>query len=434
LTRNRQSFLENYGEETAAKRHEGRPREAEQIEREKEDRLAKLNQEEKEVTELRRTFLDRQTRLNQMEDSYHSLRGIRVVVNALVWAQGYPVSVSALDRFLEGAGGRQMQWFQAAGDARDQTWAGLFRDADENGIMEFAPPDVPLRAGRWTPELNFIGWQVGLAAPVPDLPAGTTIRIGLQWREPHDAEFWADAGDPYRLPLARLSLLFLRQRDPTGTHLPTDALEVVGRSVSVPQRLENQADAATYWQEFEVKLPVTGRYAVRIEGRMPQGNRPPGSASVPAIERGWELYPRISLDAISSTSGRPVFIDYLSDYGSLGMPADSGGAITVGAASLDGRPDLLSNRGAPLGRQLMRKPNAYGPVSVGGAGSMGARFEGSSVAASYLAGAAAALLSAGLPPPAIERILNSQPAFLLRLPPPNEVQNKIRNPKLEIRK
>src|SRR5262249_20399710 len=151
----------------------------------------------------------------------------------------------------------------------------LFRDADDNGIMEFAAPDIPLHAGRWTAELNFIGWQAGSAAPTPDLPAGTTMRIGLQWREPHDAEFSADPPDPYRLPLARLSLLFLRQRDPTGRQLPTDALEVVGRSTSVPQRLENEPDAATYWQEVEVKIPVAGRYAIRIEGRLPRGNRPP---------------------------------------------------------------------------------------------------------------------------------------------------------------
>jgi subtilisin family serine protease len=416
LTRRRQAFLENYGEEAEARKQGVRPKEAEQLEREREERLAKLNQDENEVALLRRQFLDRQTRLGQIDDGFHSLRGIPIVVNALVWADGYPASVSALDRFLDGTGGRCMAWFQAAGDTRDQTWAGLFRDADDNGIMEFAPPDVPLHPGRWTAELNFIGWQVGSTAPAPDLPADSTIRIGLQWREPHDAEFSADPGDPYRLPLARLFVLLLRQRDPTGTHLPTDALEVVGRSISVPQRLANEAGAAAYWQEFEVKLPVTGRYAVRIEGRAPRGDRPPGAASVPAIERGWELYPRISLEAINAPSGRPVFIDYVHDYGSLGMPADSGGAITVGAAGLDGRPDPLSNRGAPLGRQLLRKPNVYGPVSVEVGSPGSANFVGSSVAASYVAGVAAALLSAGLPPPAIDRLLNSQPASLLHLP------------------
>jgi hypothetical protein len=431
LIRRRQAFLENYGKEVETGKQAGRPKDAEQLEREREERLAKLNQDEKEVYELRRRFLDRQTRLGQIDDAFHSLRGIRVVVNTLVWPDGYPATVSALARFLEGTGARSMAWCQAAGDTRDQTWAGLFRDADDNGIMEFAPPEVPLRAGRWTPELNFIGWQAGLARPDPDLPAGTTIRIGLQWREPHDAEFSDDADDPYRLPLARLLVLFLRQRDPTGTHLPTDALEVVGRSISVPQRLENEADAATYWQEFEVKLPVTGRYAIRIEGRVPRGNRPPGAASVPAIERGWELYPRISMDATGSSAGRPVFIDYVHDYGSLGMPADSAGALTVGAAGLDGRPDFLPNRGAPLGRQLMRKPNVYGPLSVDVGSARGAHFEGSSVAASYVGGIAAALLSAGLPPSAVDRILNSQPSSLLRLPEPRQ---EIRNPKPEIRK
>jgi subtilisin family serine protease len=430
VIRRRQTYLENFGEEEANIRHAGRPRESSQLEREREERLAKINQDEKEVVELRRSFLDRQTRLGQLEDDFHSLRGIPIVVNALVWSQGYPVSASALDRFLEGAGARRMAWFQAAGDSRGQTWAGLFRDADDNGFMDFAPPQFPLPVGRWTPELNFVGWQVGSAAPTPDLPAGATMRIGLQWREAHDPEFSQDAGDPYRLPLARLSVLLLRQRDPTGTHLPTDALEVVGRSTAVPQRLVNEADAATYWQEFDVKLPVTGRYAIRIEGRVPRGDRPPGSASIPAIERNWELYPRISLNAMTPASGRPVFLDYVHDYGSLGMPADSAGAMTVGAASLDGRPDLRSSRGAPLGRQLMRKPNLYGPLSVDvGAGS--APFVGSSVAASYVAGVAAALLSAGLPPQTVERILTRRPTSLLHLPqPPPEIQN----PKPQVQK
>src|SRR5262249_43337469 len=115
LIRKRKAFLENYGEEDATARHAGRPKESAQLDREREERQAKLNQDEKEVTELRRRFLDRQTRLGQIENAFNSLRGIPVVVNALVWTDGYPASVSAIDRFLEGTGAQHMGWFQAAG-------------------------------------------------------------------------------------------------------------------------------------------------------------------------------------------------------------------------------------------------------------------------------------------------------------------------------
>jgi len=67
-------------------------------------------------------------------------------------------------------------------------WLGQFRDADGNGIMEFIPPGAPLKPGRWSPELNFLAFRSDRDADAPDLPAGTRLRITIQWREAHDPE------------------------------------------------------------------------------------------------------------------------------------------------------------------------------------------------------------------------------------------------------
>jgi len=66
---------------------------------------------------------------------------------------------------------------RSAGDTRGQAWAGPFRDADGNGVMEFAPATAPLPPGRWTHELNFLAWQPAEGTRTADLPAGARIRL-----------------------------------------------------------------------------------------------------------------------------------------------------------------------------------------------------------------------------------------------------------------
>ena len=72
----------------------------------------------------------------------------------------------ALSRYFDDRPFRAALWFQSVGNTRGQSWAGLFRDVDGNGVLEFAAagPDSkdgmsrPL-PGRWTSELNFLSWQ-----------------------------------------------------------------------------------------------------------------------------------------------------------------------------------------------------------------------------------------------------------------------------------
>src|SRR5207253_10892926 len=145
---------------------------------------------------------------------------------------------------------RSAWWLQAAGETNHQAWAGLFHDSDGNGIMEFAPAGTPLKPGRWTPELNFLAWQPAAGMLTPELPE-TKLRISIQWREPHDPSFWQQGEDLYREPLADLRLLVLRQRDPAGSKLPADDMEIVARSDGVAQRLDNQPSSAAYEQVVE---------------------------------------------------------------------------------------------------------------------------------------------------------------------------------------
>src|SRR5262249_25291338 len=147
-----------------------------------------------------------------------ALKGIRVVANSLVWSEGHPVDgSSALSRYFDDRPFGAALWFQAAGDTRGQAWTGMFRDADENGVMEFAAAEQRLPAGSWTRELNSLAWQPLHGKTVRDLPAKTRVRLTLQWREAHDPLPWKTGEDLYRQPLAQLRLVVLYQPDPSGT-------------------------------------------------------------------------------------------------------------------------------------------------------------------------------------------------------------------------
>src|SRR5207253_1713927 len=162
--------------------------------------------------------------------------------------------------------------FQAAGDTSGQAWVGLFRDKDGNGIMEFTAPGTPLPPERWRSELNFLGWRDGRGSQ--DLPNGARVRISLQWREAHDPEFLRRGEDVYRAPLAEVRLLVLRQRDPSGSKLPADDMEVIAQSERLPQRIDNEPSAATYEHAVEFTVPAEGRYAIMVLGRPPRSTQP----------------------------------------------------------------------------------------------------------------------------------------------------------------
>ena len=274
---------------------------------------------------------ERELRYLKLAKDLDELRGTHFVSCALVWDDGYPLGASSpLSRWFDELPKQNFLWFQSAGNTAGQSWAGLFRDEDGNGVMEFAAPGTRLPQGRWTRELNFLGWWPYGGQQALDLPAGARIRISLQWREPHDPTFFFRPGelDRYRSPLAELRLVVLRQRDPQAKQLPADDFEVVGRAQGLPQRLDNEPNASTYEHVLEFTVPKAGRYAVRIErqlptrwalfedpssgregmglveGLAPTGIRPLGAATLPELEKKWELRPRLFVSAGDDKVGR----------------------------------------------------------------------------------------------------------------------------------
>jgi hypothetical protein len=370
-------------------------------------RRAEYKQHQAEYDRDVKAHQERVRRYLQLVKDVAGLKGVRVVTSGLVWNEGYPVDGgSALSRYFDDRPFRAALWFQAAGDTRGQAWSGLFRDEDGNGVMEFAPSTRPLPAGAWTRELNFLSWQRAGAAAQADLPGGARLRLSLQWREAHDDTYARIGEDRFREPLADLRLVVLFQPDPAGAMRPADDLEVVTQSAGLPQRLDHGPRSATYEQTVELVARRPGRYAVRVEGRAPASIEPVGVPTIPAARKSGELWARLFVQTFGS-AGRALLHDYPTAAGTVGMPADARGVVTVGAADVGGRAEPFSAAGPPHGLELLVKPDVL-------AFDQG---EGTGPAACFAAGLAAAARSGGTALSAWCEALHTRPGGLLRVPP-----------------
>jgi hypothetical protein len=384
-------------------------------------------------------------RMSNQLKGIEALKGAQVISCALVWNDGYPLGGrSPLTRFLDArlltppppllphtthpVARRKDQlpalWFNSAGNTRGQTWYGPFRDGDGNGVMEFAGPEQKPPASSWTSELNFVGWLPYEGDKVVELPPGMSLRVSLQWNEPHDPDYYLRPGeeDWYRQPLAGLTLLVLRQRDPEAKLLPADDLEIVARSDELPQRLEHGPKASTYEISATWTTDKPGRYAIRIErklptrwlviedpkteklhfvlqtGRIPTGIRPLGVPTLPAVEPGWELQPRLYVEAVAGKAtelGRPIFRDFFTDAGSVGSPADGRQVLAVGAARWDNQAEIYSAMGPPPFLDLRLAPHLFAYNRLGADGKAHGPAYGTSLATPFAAGLTASVLSTG---------------------------------------
>jgi len=416
------------------------------------DRLAYTDKLEKILSERSRRFF-------KLIESIRSLEGIGIVANSLVWNDGFTLGGAsplsrAFERLLQpppckpgGVAKSPLLWFQAVGNTRGQSWAGLFRDQDGNGFMEFSAPDYQLKKGQWTTELNFLEWKPFDKESTPDLPEGARIRISLQWREPHDADYFMLPGDAdlYRKPLADLGLSLLRQHDPSHKTLPADAFDLVAVSSGIPQRLENQPGGAIYEVVLETTLEKAGRYALRVErptgqqwligkdadqkrlsfvhlgGLRPSGLRPLGVVTLPALEKQWDLQPRLFVDVVGPQKllGRPVLENFSTDQGSVGLPGDARTVISVGAADWQNQPRPYSAGGPLPFAELTKKPSvlAYDGLQLINQGT-GPAF-GTSVATSFAAGSVVTMISAGMSPETALVYINQLDGKILQAPAKN---------------
>ncbi len=375
----------------------------------------------------------------------HRLKGLDVVSTSLVWNDGYPLAGgSALSQWFDATAERKALWFVSTGNSAAQSWTGPYRDVDGNGVMEFAVAGPAMPAGTWTPELNFLAWQPYETPRSLELPAGVLVRVTAQWREPHDPSYgWkSDDRDRYLKPLANLSLILLRQRDPSGKTLPADDFEVSARSPVAAFRIENQPTGSTYEQVVEFKTAKAGRYALRVQRQLPTawelrrdpttgqsllieqrglaatGIRPVDTPTLPAMQTHWELWPRIFVSAIdqpSAAKGRVTFRDYATSAGSIPILSDTRSLIAVGAGSAANVPQPYAAVGTPGALWNFHKPNllAYDSLALTPAGTGSAY--GSSLATPFAAGMAATLLSAGERPRQLEERLVLMPGTMWRL-------------------
>jgi hypothetical protein len=238
----------------------------------------------------------------------------------------------------------------------------------------------------------------------------------------------------------------LRQRDPETKVLPADAFEVVARSDGLPQRLDNQPGSSTYELVLEFTAAKAGRYAVRLErqrssqwvmrvdpatgrfvlgridGLTPTGIRPLGSNTLPTLEKGWELRTRLfveTVDDVSSRQGRPVFLDFATGRGTLGVPGDARALFSVGAADFEDRRRPYSASGGPANLDHLIKPDilAYDALSVGKE-QTGVAY-GASLATPFAAGTAASVRSSGVRPLPLCRFLRDRPGRVFGTPEGN---------------
>lgn len=384
---------------------------------------------------------ERQLRYVRFVEEIQSLKGITLAVNSLAWNDGFPLGgLSPLSRYFDAPTASMPLWFQPAGNTRGQAWSGLFRDLNGDGVMEFAPPDQPRKKGQWSSEQNFIGWNAHGKEEMADLPEGARIRITMQWREPHDPDYYLRPGeeDLYRKPLAALRLIVLRQRDAQGKTVAADAFELAAVSSEQPQRLEHLPNSSVYEAAAEFTVAKSGRYAlrvqrapsafwflihdaergrpvfVRVQGQNAVGIRPAGVAALAELEKNWELNLRLFVDVLNGgRGGRPVFADYATDQGTTGLPADSRAVISVGAADFAGKMRSYSATGALPYAELSRRPAilAFDGLDVGPGNAYG-----SSISAGFAAGTAAVLMSSGVNREQLQKLLQEQSGQLLRIP------------------
>ena len=357
--------------------------------------LAKLKVEEA-------TFRVSYDKLDALRKGIESLRGATAIVNTLTWDDGYPTdglsefrgswTKSSCRSLGETAPASTVpSWVQAASESTWSVWAGPVLDRDGNRVMEFADANVPLPAGTFTREINFLANLASDGDATADFAAGAKLRIAIQWREPHDPNSVLTAE-----PLIGFTLQLMRQYDPSGKTTATDEFALIAQSQGQPVRLMRTPSAGVYEQSLDVTLPSAGRYALRVV------MKPATENQFAAATRLAEISPKITLRNMADTKSRPIFATFVSAQGGVGIPADAARAFTVGRCDAQGR--SLSLLGAGPGVQLRQKPDA---LLFG---------DGSGGAAATVAGLAACLADLGARPANLVGTTAIGPNGMLSLP------------------
>lgn len=349
-----------------------------------------------------KVFKGKYDRLTVLRQQLGALKGANVIVNTLVWEDGYAHDgLSEVSKLLDGrltpiptrSGLKSLRqpsvpvWVQAGSTSTGSVWSGAFLDTDGNGVMEYAPPTSAPVANSWTRELNFLTVLGSDGKPNDTLPAGGKIRLSVQWREPRDpsTELSGLASFPFTLKL-------LRQLDPNGSAAASDEFAVVAQSIGHATRIQRTFTSAVFEQTLEIAIPAAGRYALRVEGKL-------ATHTLTATNRSaFELRPRIYAtfeDGLAK--GRLAFATYAPVEAGVAIPGDSRTAVTVGVEG--------GLTGAGPGILLGRKPDVYVPG-----------INSPAVATGVVAGTVACLSEAGVHANSILRVLANRTSDKLIVP------------------
>jgi hypothetical protein len=360
------------------------------------------------------------SRYLQLRESLEVLRASNVVVNTLTWNTGYAsdgqsdLSKLINDRYTTGFQTSSIRavkaapvptWVQPASQSIGQVWTGAYMDTDGTSVMEFLHADQAIPAKRWTRELNFLQYKPANGKPSGVIPAGTQLRITVQWREAHNPDVVLTTE-----PVQEIQLRLFRQVDPEGKTYRSDELVEVARSVGVPVRLEATAGSGVYEQTLEFTTTVDSVLALRMES----GLSPQLSAKAQRLNA--EIHPRIVAeltDAAQALKGTVQWETASTNRSGVGIPADSAVALTAGIANNnEAKPDATLT-GAGPGLTLSAKPDllAESRIRVGNS-SVG----GSAVSAGHLAGLAASLKAADVRVTDLVRTMGVKPGSVVVLP------------------
>ncbi|MCS6866565.1 MAG: hypothetical protein RMJ56_00590 [Gemmataceae bacterium] len=331
-----------------------------------------------------------------------ALAGAQVFVNTLVWESGYPLDAlhdmaNTLDRLafpqqpriVKRAGDPAafppppLVWIQAASPAADRVWGGPFRDVNQDGLMEFAPPGAQWPEGQWSPQMNFLGVRTPTGQVQTELRKDTKLRFIVQWREAANPNF-----PESDIPYYPLQLAVWRQIDPRGETRSSDEMAEVARSVGSPNIVYRTARYLVFEQMLEWTVPADGRYALVVASPIPA--EPP----LPALRRDLEIHPRIVVETLNTKPQEPrvVFRSFTTPAAGVGLPGDALGATTVGirdqnaltgggpGLTLRVKPDILAPARAVIGPDVVHGPGVATAFAGGTAALLvQARFRGPNV-------------------------------------------------------
>ena len=362
-------------------------------------------------------------RANDLQAAMRALEGCDVVVNTLVWETGFALDgLSELSRVIDQSFASKALasprtrsatrplpaprplWLQASSPSVGSIWSGAYLDADENGTMEFATMRVPLPKDEWTRQLNFLAIR-NADGKDARLPAGSKVRLTVQWREAHDPT--AYGGRESIFPLA---LRVFQQIDPEGKTRASDELQEIARSVGGPYEVQVEPTYGVYEQMVEFTVPAEGRYCVMLEGQEVFDPR------LPALRRHIEIRPRLFATFLGNApaGSRPVFASYAPREAGVGIPGDAPASITIGATEepLGTNPTGLTGGGP--GVELLVKPTLLADGSIDlGTGSL----SGQGPAAGFAGGVLAAMVGSGAQPTAIIESTGLKLGSPVQIPP-----------------